>query len=244
MKRRFQLFETKEYDRFNWIEGNREINDRNVTNIEKSILEHGLQVPIVVNENYEIIDGQHRFVALRRNNMVVPYVVSSVATEDSIPKLQESRKWTALDHCKSNAQKGDLSCIQALELADAWFRDSQKKMSKQRTIELLMDGKSSSGLLTRLKNGTFTIDTECAYSVYGAVLVMDGMDMGTSPYGQKITRSLKVLYHEFGELDIDAIIHMTETNYIKAYSNESDQVEYMKDKYTASLKALKKNKST
>lgn len=240
MKRIFQLFETKEYDRFSFVEGNREINDRNVDKIEKSILEVGLQVPIVVNENHEIIEGQHRFVALRRNNMVVPYIVSSRATEETIPKLQESRKWTALDHCRSNAQKGDLSCIQAMGLADAWFRDSQKKMSKLRTIELLMDGKSSTGLLTRLKNGTYSINEECAYSVYGAVLVMDGMEMGTSPYGQKITRALKVLYHEFGTLDIDVIIHMTETNYIKAYSNESDQVEYMKDKYSASMKALKK----
>ena len=72
MTTKWHLGETRNYDRFKFVESNRDINDNNVNKIEQSILEIGIQVPIVVNDNYEIIEGQHRFVALRRNKLVVP----------------------------------------------------------------------------------------------------------------------------------------------------------------------------
>ena len=67
---------------------------------------------------------------------------------------------------------------------------------------------------------------------------MSNLDMGTTPYGQKIIRTLKRMYHEFNGLDIDAIEHMTSNNYLKAYSNEGEQFDYMAAKYNRSLKTL------
>ena len=240
MKTKWYLGETKNYDRFNFIESNREISDSNVNKIEKSILSIGLQVPIVVNSNYEIIEGQHRFIALRRNKLVVPYIVSQSASENNIANLQESKKWTALDFCKSLATKGDLSCEMALRFADEWYKESNKKMSKIKTLELLMDGKGSSGVLSKLKRGTFVINEDYATEVYNAIQIMDEIEIGTTPYGQKITRALKMICYEMQGLNLNAIERMTKDNYIKAYSNESDQYEYMKDKYLTALKKVSK----
>lgn len=240
MKTNWYLGETKDYSKFNFIDSNRDINDSNLKKIERSILEIGLQVPIVVNENYEIIEGQHRFVALRKNNLVIPYIVSARASESDIDGLQESRKWTAMDFCKSRATKGDVSCKIALDLAEEWYQDSDKKMHPQRTIELVMDGRTSSGIRTKLRNGSYIANTDCAKNVYDAIQVMSEMDMGTTPFGQKIVRTLKALYYDFLGIDLDIIQKMTRDNYIKAYSNENDQYEYMRDMYLKAKKQLKK----
>lgn len=240
MKTNWYLGETKAYDKFKFIESNRDINEPNLRKIEESILKIGIQVPIVVNDSYEIIEGQHRFIALRKNNLVVPYIVSSRATESNIDGLQESRKWTAIDFCKSRAAKGDVSCRLALDLAEEWYQDSDKKMHPQRTIELVMDGRASSGVRTKLRNGSYITNTDCAKDVYDAIQTMSEMDMGTTPFGQKIVRTLKMLYYDFLGLDLEVIQKMTRDNYIKAYSNESDQYQYMRDMYLKTKKQLKK----
>lgn len=240
MKTNWYLGETKEYDRFDFIESNRDINESNLKKIEKSILDIGIQVPIVVNEDYKIIEGQHRFIALRRNNLVIPYIVSKKASVSDIDSLQESKKWTALDFCKSRAAKGDISCIRALDIADEWYQDSNKKMNVIRSLEVLMASRTANGLRVRLKNGSFLINEEYAENVYEAVRIMSDLDMATNPYGNKITRTLKTLCYDFGGLDLDVIDHMTRKNYIAAYSNESDQYRYMRDIYLKSKKQLKK----
>lgn len=240
MKTNWYLGETKAYDKFKFIDSNRDINESNLKKIEESILKIGIQVPIVVNDSYEIIEGQHRFIALRRNELVVPYIVSGRANQSHIDGLQESRKWTAMDFCKSRAAKGDISCKTALEIADDLYQDSNKKFSVIRTIELLMDGRNSSGLRTKLRNGEYTINEECLRKVYDAVQVMSELEMGTTPYGQKIVRVLKMLYYDFDGLNLDVIEYMTRKNYITAYSNESDQYRYMKDIYLKAKKQLKR----
>ena len=56
---------TENYDMFKKIGGNRKINKANYAKIVKSMKEEQLIIPIVVNERYEIIDGQHRYTACR-----------------------------------------------------------------------------------------------------------------------------------------------------------------------------------
>jgi hypothetical protein len=238
MNTRFYLGETKDYAKFSFVESNREINQSNLNKIEKSILEIGIQVPIVVNDSYKVIEGQHRFVALRKNDMVVPYIVSTSAKESEIARLQESRKWTALDYCRSLASKGCPDCETALVFADEFYNRSNKKMTKILTLELMTNGKSHS-CSSVLKKGNYRINTAVASDVFEAALVMSNYDMGTSPFGNKIIRSLKVLHYDFGGLNMDAIAEMTENNYIMAYSNEKDQFLYMKKKYSRYAKKAK-----
>jgi len=238
MTTNWYLGETRDYSMFNFVNSNRDINKVNLKKIEASILEIGIQVPIVVNSNYEIIEGQHRFTALKNHKLPVPYIVSKSANENQISKLQESRKWSALDYCKSYASKGNTDCIQALEIADKWIQNSNGKMSVIKTLELLLDG-AGVALMYRLKRNQFTINLECANNVFDCVKVMSTLETGTNPFGNKIVRALKKLHYDYGELRVDVIHHMTKKNYIQAYSNENDQLKYLKNLYNKSLKALK-----
>lgn len=240
MKPIFSLGETSDYDQFKWRDSNRQINDKNVRKLEKDIKERGLQSPIVVNEDYEIIDGQHRFVALKRLGQVIPFIISRRFKEDEdIAAMQVSLKWTAWDYCWNRAERGDLSCKKAIERAEDLFKTSQKKMSKIRTLELIMAGRSSTGMLSKLKKNEYGINESCLNHVYDAIVLLSDFPMGTTPYGARIARVLKYLYYDYG-LDLEILEHMAQKNYIKAFASESDQFEYMNDMYKASARALKK----
>tara|TARA_R110000822_G_scaffold29350_4_gene86498 strand:- start:147 stop:866 length:720 start_codon:yes stop_codon:yes gene_type:complete len=238
MQTNWYLGETKNYERFNFVSTNRDINNTNLKKIESSILEIGVQIPIVVNQNYEIIEGQHRFIALRKNKMVIPYVMSKNASENFIAKLQESKRWTAEDFCRRLATKGDLDCKLALDVAEKWSKMTNKKMAAIRSLELLMSSKTNSGIKTTLKEGKYRVNLDCGENVFKAVQIMANYEMNTSPYTNKIVRGLKSLYHIFNGLDLKAIEHMVKNNYITAYSNDAEQKTYMKKIYMRSLKAV------
>ena len=56
-----KILTTREYSIFKTIEGNRNISLLHLNRLRESMLEKHLFTVIVVNENMEIIDGQHRF---------------------------------------------------------------------------------------------------------------------------------------------------------------------------------------
>lgn len=236
MKNTFYLGETKDYSKFNFVEGNRDIIDANVNKIEKSIKEMGVQCPILVDDSYKIIDGQHRFIALRRNGLVVPYIVSQRATTSDVDKLQESVKWKALDFARNRAVAGDISCKEALKIADEWFEESNKKMLPIRSLELLMDGNGA--LKTKIRNNSYLINKEVADDVWEAINVMSEYPMATTPFGQKIVRALKMIRLSIGKLDLEVVSVMTDKNHIKAYSSETEQYDYMLKLYERASKAL------
>ena len=70
-----QVLSTKEYDKFSYINGNREVNGVHVAMLRKAMRENTLISPIIVNEHLEIIDWQHRFQALRELWKEVKYIV-------------------------------------------------------------------------------------------------------------------------------------------------------------------------
>ena len=74
-----KIYSTMEYDKFKYQIGNREIMENNVKDIIKKIEknEYDTAFPIVVNKNMEIIDGQHRFEALKRLGLPIIFCFSS-----------------------------------------------------------------------------------------------------------------------------------------------------------------------
>ena len=60
MKEVNQVLQTNDYDIFQHIDGNRNVNKLHLKRLKESIHEEYIPVPIVVNSKYQIIDGQHR----------------------------------------------------------------------------------------------------------------------------------------------------------------------------------------
>lgn len=70
-----QVHTTTDYFLFKTIEGNRNKNLMHINRLKKSMADNYLFTVIVVNENYEIIDGQHRFDVIKELKLPLHYIM-------------------------------------------------------------------------------------------------------------------------------------------------------------------------
>lgn len=75
MKTVNQVLMTNDYSMFAQIEGNRVVNKLHVERLKTSFQKNYLMSPIIVNQNYEIIDGQHRFNAAKVLGLPINFIV-------------------------------------------------------------------------------------------------------------------------------------------------------------------------
>ena len=64
-----KILVTKDYHKFSFLKGNRAINIRHLNNLITSIKEKDLKMPIIVNEELGVLDGQHRLKAYQTLNL-------------------------------------------------------------------------------------------------------------------------------------------------------------------------------
>ncbi|MCE3234039.1 MAG: hypothetical protein K0Q50_219 [Vampirovibrio sp.] len=98
------------YNKFKLIHNNRDINPSNVENLVKSIKKEDLSeyFPILVNSKMEIIDGQHRFHALKRLNLPIRYKVVKNAEPEMVAQINQNQKaWNVVDFIKFEAGMGN-----------------------------------------------------------------------------------------------------------------------------------------
>ena len=101
------VFQTTNYDLFKIIDGNREINMSNLKRIKNSMQDELLVVPIIVNENHEIIDGQHRFFAAKQLKLPINFIINEGYGYQQIHKLNTvGKKWSFYDYLEGYAKKG------------------------------------------------------------------------------------------------------------------------------------------
>lgn len=94
-----RIFITDDYSKFKKLKGNRQIN-RNQT-LKKSIERNGIIIPIEINENFEILDGQNRYEIAKELKKSIPYRISTGIGIDEVIVLNSTTKsWTVLDYIK------------------------------------------------------------------------------------------------------------------------------------------------
>jgi ParB-like chromosome segregation protein Spo0J len=70
-----QVHTTTDYFLFKSIDGNRNKNLLHINRLRESMSKNYLFTVIIVNENYEIIDGQHRFDVIQELKLPLNYIV-------------------------------------------------------------------------------------------------------------------------------------------------------------------------
>jgi hypothetical protein len=116
-----QIHSTHDLSVFKILEGNRNINLANVERLVKSIEENGfLQMPIIVNENYEVIDGQHRLQAARKLNSIIYYhKVNNYDLKTAITLNRNQSNWSIADYIRSYCDLGFKDYINLQEFYEA-----------------------------------------------------------------------------------------------------------------------------
>ena len=105
--------QTNDYGQFTLLNANRDTNRAHVERLMKEFEERGNLTsvqPILVNENFQIIDGQHRFLAAKELGAPVYFTVMQGGTVSEARRMNIlHRQWGTDDYAKSYANSGDAS---------------------------------------------------------------------------------------------------------------------------------------
>jgi|AntRauTorckE5430_2_1112549.scaffolds.fasta_scaffold24246_1 hypothetical protein len=104
---------TTDYAKFKDLAGNRTINPLHVKRLGRSFKEDYLLSPIIVNERFEIIDGQHRFAAAQAERLPVNYIMAEGYRLPQVQRLNTgTSNWRKVDYLRSYADLGILPYVQ------------------------------------------------------------------------------------------------------------------------------------
>lgn len=102
-----QVHTTEDYFLFKPIDGNRNKNLLHINRLKKSMLANPLFTIIIVNENYEIIDGQHRFDVIQELKLPLHYVICKGYGLNEVHILNaNSKTWNADDYLEGYIKMG------------------------------------------------------------------------------------------------------------------------------------------
>lgn len=99
MVKDYAVKSTTDYHLFSFISGNRKLNVPHLKRLENSISKRYLFSPIIVNEYYQIIDGQNRFTVCQKLGLPIYYVIAPGYGLEEVQILNtNSSNWKKVDY--------------------------------------------------------------------------------------------------------------------------------------------------
>lgn len=134
------IYSTTDYGKFKFTLCNRRINEPNLRAIIRSMQKMFLISVVIVNERFEVIDGQHRVVSAKKLGLPVYYTICPGYGMDETRHLNKAmRKWAGEDHIHSWANSGKQAYVELIEF---------RKQFPDLTLS------TAKALLTGVKRGT------------------------------------------------------------------------------------------
>lgn len=103
--------QSSDYEQFKFLTANREQSRGHIEALKRAFEEVGNLTkvqPILVNDKYQIIDGQHRFIACKELGLPIYFtVVSGLGVREARSMNILHRNWTTDDYARSYADTGD-----------------------------------------------------------------------------------------------------------------------------------------
>lgn len=154
---------TKNFNQFKTVTGNRQITETHVKRLMASIGRKNLLpfAPILVNENMEVIDGQHRLEAAKLLGLEITYIIAPGARIKDVQLLNAHQKqWTLEDYAESYALQG----YEDYQVLKSFYQNQDLPVSI--AVWLLTKDSWGGGHMMKFKEGGFTITSmDEAYEV-------------------------------------------------------------------------------
>jgi len=148
-----QIKATTNYDLFTLLDYNRPCDD--IAALEKNILQcNKLEMsPIIVDKNFNIIDGQHRYLVAKKNNLILYYRVDQTADceKDIITYNKASKIWKIDDYIHFYSKKGHKTAVFLQEMLD------NHPVTCNEIIRLFVAGSRHKSPVAHVKNGEITL---------------------------------------------------------------------------------------
>lgn len=147
---------TTDYGRFMYMGGNRQVDLKHVKELQ-SQMERSPQMfasmPILVNENWYIVDGQHRFEAAKALRLPVYYIrQEGVGLADARQLNIAQKRWGIADFAQSYADSGRVDYIELLRINHAY-----PKIPLSMTASYLAAHRGDGGMSARFRRGEYQI---------------------------------------------------------------------------------------
>jgi len=108
----------KNLSKFSFLDDNRSIDKKHVAMLTISIRRYGQLMPIVVNENLQVIEGQHRLEACRELGLPVAYIISVKSSSKDVAVMNNSQKsWKNKDFLKHFSHSNHGNCTTYRKIA-------------------------------------------------------------------------------------------------------------------------------
>lgn len=106
------VYSTTDYDIFKALDYNRDVTERRVAKLTASFSEKRVRNPIVVNEKFEVIDGQGRLETCKNLHLPVEFVVAKGANIEDCRRMNlYNTNWKKEDYVNSYVEAGIESYI-------------------------------------------------------------------------------------------------------------------------------------
>lgn len=180
-----KIFVSKDYDKFKTLGGNRFVDHS--AKIVESIKNIGqLIAPIIVNEKFEIIDGQNRFEAYKKLELPVYYVIAEgYGINECVAMNSVSKNWTTDDYINSYSELGHWD-YQILKD----FIGKFKSVVSKKCIIATLAGRIEYYDTAKVRSGDFTVGPKGADYYYDMLNYMSKFDIskikGKSDYLHKV----------------------------------------------------------
>jgi hypothetical protein len=237
-----EIYVTEDYSLFKRLQGNRDVDIKRIQKIKKSINEVGyITSPILVNENYEIVDGQGRFEALKDLGMPIEYIVQpGIGIKECVSMNVYQTNWTQYDYIKTFAEKGYTSYI--------YFQTLMIKFPLITSLDVFIVAlfKKERLYIDEIASGGLVITEEMYHNAYERLSNVYPLII-KSPKTRRILTLIKgIVYCSWlSGIDMDKLIEkageVIELNQIPPMSTMSQIMQFMEEIYNRNTKASNKS---
>ena len=147
-----QQYESTNYDKFKFVEANRNLNEHHVKEIMKEIENKDLrdESPVKVYRDWEIMEGQHTFAGCERLGLPVKYIFTKM-TVDDIGRYNGSQKtWTSTNILQHYCVRGFENYL----ILQEFYKKYKYPIS---TLLVLLSGENTKRLFRDFKFGRFIV---------------------------------------------------------------------------------------
>lgn len=144
------VLSTKNYKQFNILAYNRQLNRSLVNHLTESIEKHGYfsGKPIIVDKNFNIIDGQHRFEACRHLKLPILYTVTQVDPQEAMIALNSNQvSWKMIDYIRSWADSGKKCYVDLINF------DTENSFGITNSVLIYFDASADKNSYAKIKKG-------------------------------------------------------------------------------------------
>jgi hypothetical protein len=115
---------TTDYTMFKQLSGNRQLNKAHINKLKSEFKENTeavMYTPILVNERFEVIDGQHRLEAVKELELPIFYIQQDGLKLKDAQKLNSlTKSWGPRDWAESYAKLGNKNYIEFVKLMEEY----------------------------------------------------------------------------------------------------------------------------